>query len=113
MSGERMLAAHYARLGLEGTNVFSKLPDVARIVTNVRLVNQGDFKIKKTMKYSSKKFRWIHFLTLHSIHHIQYSQGYKIPFFPIAYFPKFGWKKMKKDLAGNTKYHNCTITGRY
>jgi len=68
-----------------------------------------------------KKFRLLQLITgFHSIHHIQYSNGYKIPFLEYGYFKKFGFKNLND---GNNKYgrfptlqkayHDCTKTKRY
>lgn len=67
-----------------------------------------------------RKFRLVQFLTgVHAIHHLQYSYGYKLPFFKIGWFKNYGWKNFSsdnyKDLNGNDMkgYHNCTLTGTY
>jgi hypothetical protein len=66
-----------------------------------------------------KKYRLIQLITgIHHIHHFDYSYGFKLPFLDVAYFEKYGWRKINipnlKDKNGNKinkAYHNCTKTG--
>lgn len=58
-----------------------------------------------------RKFRLIQLMTgVHYIHHIYYSFGFKLPFFEVAWFKNYGWRKIKKQRCD---YHNCTLTGIY
>lgn len=56
-----------------------------------------------------KNHRTIQRITgIHRIHHIWYSYGYKLPLINLAYFKKYGLKRIDKE-----KYHDCTVTGVY
>lgn len=66
--------------------------------------------------------RLLQFVTFtHRVHHYNYSYGWKIPFLRYGYFKRYGkrWGKSPfryigdRDLNGDLKYHNCTITGVY
>ncbi len=53
---------------------------------------------------------------IHKIHHVQFSYGWKIPFFNSAWFKHSGLQKLKKiKIKGKLTeaYHNCTLTGIY
>lgn len=67
-----------------------------------------------------KKFRLVQLPTsVHYIHHLQYSYGFKLPFIKIGWFKNYGLKNFSKDNFKTAKgkalnsYHNCTLTGIY
>jgi len=63
-----------------------------------------------------KKYRLLQLITgFHAIHHIKYSNGYKIPFLEYGYFKKYGFKNLNTGTFPTLQkaYHNCTKTKRY
>lgn len=68
--------------------------------------------------FSRRRWRVVQAVTgVHRIHHILWSYGWRMPFCNVAFFERFGWRRLDPRIESlrsqSMSYHDCTTSGIY